>query len=234
MTIKSNQWLHLIVLAVSVLTLSGCMGGNLKRGDPEYAMVMPQPAPPPEMNNGAIYQTGYVSPLFEDNKARRVGDILTVLLQEATNASKSASTKTAKDSSATIAEPTIFSKTFPLNSDWGSYGLEGSLSGKRENDGSGTSTQSNKLSGSVTVTVAQVLANGNLVVQGEKWVQLNQGKEYVRLRGVVRPSDVTPTNTVLSTQVADAQISYGGTGAIADANAAGWLARFFLSAIFPF
>lgn len=222
-----------LVLAAASL-LAGCAGNDIKRGDPDYALVMPRAAPPPEQNNGAIYQAGYATPLFEDYKARRVGDVLTVLLQEATNASKSANTKTSKKSSATMEEPTIFNKTFPLNSAWSNFGLKGSLSGERENDGSGSSTQSNKLSGSVTVTVAEVLPNGNLVVQGEKWVQLNQGKEYVRLRGVVRPLDITPNNTVNSTQVADAQISYGGTGAIADANAAGWLARFFLSPIWPF
>ena len=79
-----------------------------------------------------------------------------------------------------------------------------------------------------------MLPNGNLRIQGEKWIAINQGDEYVRLRGIVRPVDIGPSNTVLSTQVADAQISYRGKGAPADSNAMGWLARFFITPFWPF
>ncbi|HKK03898.1 MAG TPA: flagellar basal body L-ring protein FlgH, partial [Gammaproteobacteria bacterium] len=101
-------------------------------------------------------------------------------------------------------------------------------------DGEGDAAQSNQLEGSITVTVSEVLPNGNLVIQGEKWVKINQGQEYIRLRGIVRPVDIGPDNTVLSTQVADAQLAYGGTGVVAQSNSPGWLTRFFNSPLWPF
>lgn len=217
----------LILLLTAPILLAGCSAtGPAVRGDEEYAAVRPQQPLPAEQNNGAIFQVAHAAPLFEDYKARRVGDILTVILQENTNAAKSASTSTAKESSVSIGAPTVFGKTHDR--------LGASVGGQRDTGGSGDSRQSNQLTGSITVTVAELLPNGNMVIQGEKWLRLNQGQEYVRLRGIVRPMDVSPTNTVVSTQIADAQISYGGTGAIADANAPGWLSRFFLSPLWPF
>lgn len=82
--------------------------------------------------------------------------------------------------------------------------------------------------------VAKVLPNGNLVVQGEKWIKLNQGDEFIQLRGIIRPEDISPLNTVPSSLVADARISYGGTGIIEEANTPGWLTRFFTSPLNPF
>ena len=101
-------------------------------------------------------------------------------------------------------------------------------------DGAGDSSQSNQLSGEITVTVAEVLPNGNLVVQGEKWLGINQGNEFVRLRGIIRPVDISATNTVQSIQVANAQLYYGGTGALQDSNTPGWLSRFFNHPVWPF
>lgn len=223
---RVTNLIRIATLGVAALALSGC-GATLgpKRGDSEFSAVRAELPPPPEQNNGAIYLAGHAMPFFEDYKARRVGDILTVILQERTNASKSASTSTSKEGSISMGNPSLFGK---------SYDLGASVSGDRENSGSGDSRQSNQLTGSITVTVAEVLPNGNLVIQGEKWLQLNQGKEYVRLRGMVRAHDIRPDNAVLSTQIADAQISYGGTGALADANSAGWLSRFFMSPLWPF
>jgi flagellar L-ring protein FlgH len=90
------------------------------------------------------------------------------------------------------------------------------------------------LEGSIAVTVADVLPNGNLIVQGEKWMRINQGEEYIRLRGIVRPVDIGANNSVLSTQIADAQFAYGGTGAVAASSSPGWLSRFFGSPLWPF
>jgi flagellar L-ring protein precursor FlgH len=103
-----------------------------------------------------------------------------------------------------------------------------------EFEGEGKSNQSNHLIGSIAVTASQVLPNGNLLVQGEKWIQINQGGEFVRLKGIVRPYDVSSRNTVLSTHVADAKISYGGRGTLDEANVTGWMARFFMSPLWPF
>ena len=187
--------------------------------------------PAPRSTPGAIYNTGSGFALFEDPKARVEGDLLTVLLIEKTQAKKEASTSTSKDSSTDIGNPTLFGR--PLTRDGvpiGAFGLEGS----RGFDGKGDTSQSNQLSGSVTVTVVERLPNGNLVVAGEKNLELSQGSERIRLSGLVRQVDVRPDNTILSDRVADARIEYVGRGALADANAQGWLSRFFNSPWFPF
>ena len=100
--------------------------------------------------------------------------------------------------------------------------------------GNGAATQSNKLDGFITVTVFKRLSNGNLLVRGQKWVAINSGREFVRLQGIVRPSDIAPDNSVLSWRVADAYISYGGQGTVANASKPGWLFRFFNSPKTPF
>ena len=97
-----------------------------------------------------------------------------------------------------------------------------------------TARQSNRLEGDITVTVAQRLPNGNLLVRGQKWIAINQGQEYVRIQGIVRPIDIDPDNSISSLKVADAMIAYGGKGALADANAPGLLARFFNLPWLPF
>jgi len=112
--------------------------------------------------------------------------------------------------------------------------LNNNLNDATSFDGEGTSAQSNVLTGSISVTVAKRLVNGNLLVRGQKWVTINQGREYVKIQGIVRPTDINPDDTVPSTKVADAVIAYGGQGTLADANTKGWLARFFDSKYMPF
>ena len=111
--------------------------------------------------------------------------------------------------------------------------LDSELSSSSEFAGKGDSSQSNRLDGSITVTVAERLPNGYLVVRGQKWIRLNQGNEHIQIQGIVRPADINPDNTVSSLRVADAQIAYSGRGSLAQANAQGWLSRFFQSAGFP-
>jgi flagellar L-ring protein precursor FlgH len=170
--------------------------------------------------------------LFEDTVARRVGDILTIVLLEKTDAKKNADTdigKTSKTTAALTAASAGMSGlelNTPVSAD-----AEASMD--RTFGGTGKSAQSNSLKGNISVVVAEVQPNGNLVVGGEKWMNLNQGKEYIRISGIVRPQDIAPDNTVSSLLVADARISYGGTGSINDANKPGWLTRFFLSPFFP-
>lgn len=199
--------------------------------DSDYAATMP-PGPPvsvesttPAASEGSIYSNGTAVSLFEDYKARRVGDVLSVVLAERTSASKSAEASSSKSSSVEMPNPVVFGEEFNLNS---------SIEGNREFEGQGDAAQSNMLSGTITVTVAEVLANGNLVVQGEKWVRINQGEEYIRLRGIVRPVDIGAENTVLSTQIADVRIGYGGTGTLAHSSSPGLLTRFFNSPLWPF
>ena len=182
-------------------------------------------------NPGSIYSANSSFVLFEDPKARVQGDLLTVLLIEKTQAQKKASTSTSKTSSVGIENPTIAG--LPL-SDKGVAIGNFSLEGTRGFDGQGDTSQSNQLSGSITVTVVERLPNGNLVVSGEKNLDLNQGSERVRLSGIVRPVDIRPDNSITSDRIADARIQYVGRGALADANAQGWLSRFFNSPWFPF
>jgi flagellar L-ring protein precursor FlgH len=106
--------------------------------------------------------------------------------------------------------------------------------GDRTFDGEGSSSQSNSLQGDITVTVVDRLPNGNLVISGEKWLTINQGEEYIRLTGVIRPYDIEPDNAVFSNRIADAQIAYSSKGVLAAANRMGWLSRFFQSAMYPF
>jgi flagellar L-ring protein precursor FlgH len=185
------------------------------------------PAPP---QNGAIYQTGYDVALFENATARRVGDIVTIHLVEATNASKSSSTTTAKASSLSLPAPTLLGNPMTRNG----TPLDTTLNNKNTFDGAGASKQSNQLTGDITVAIVKRLPNGNLVVRGQKWIGINQGREYIRIQGVVRAIDIQPDNSIESTKVGNASISYGGKGALADANAQSWLTRFFNSPWMPF
>lgn len=201
---------------------------------PPAPQPMPVAAPLPPVapaEAGAIFQSGREVAWVEDLKAHRVGDILTIRLREATQASKSASTKTKKDTAVDNAAPTVFGRPVTVN---GTPILENTINGAQQFQGDGSSSQSNSLDGSLTVTVIECLPNGNLIVQGEKWLTLNQGDEYLRITGIVRPYDIGTDNTITSDKIASARISYSGRGMVANANHAGWLARFFNSPLMPF
>lgn len=225
---SKNEPYRLIAVSLAALALCGCV---MAPPEPDYAATWPEESPQATAGNGAIYQTGHDIALFENSVARRVGDTLTIRLNESTNASKSSSTTTSKSSTAEITGPTVAGRPVTAN---GVEILSGSMDSETAFDGQGGSSQSNKLSGEITVTVAQRLPNGNLLIRGQKWIAINQGKEYVRVQGIVRPIDIDPDNSISSLKVADAMISYGGKGALADANAPGLLARFFNSKWMPF
>ena len=213
----------------TVMLITGC--ASPKRGDPEFAPAMPQQVFAPVEHTDAIYQPQTALLLLEDIKARRIGDMITVVLQEQTDAAKSADTGTAKSTSAEISDPIILGGDVTWKGD---PVLRNSLQSEHAFDGAADSSQSNTLTGSVTVSVVDVLPNGNLVVQGEKWININQGEEYIRLRGIVRPRDISADNTISSTRVADAQIQYSGDGVLSETNSMGWLARFFNGPWMPF
>jgi len=220
-----SKCLHLLGFSVAVSVLSACTVIP-EQSEPGYETVAPVPMVRPVQNTGGLYQAGYDLVLFEDLRASRVGDIIQVLLVEQMDAAKTSKTEIDKDSKTTLPAPTLFGH---LLDDLGI-----STDSSSEFEGEGKSNQSNHLSGSIAVTVSHVLPNGNLMVQGEKWIQINQGGEFVRLKGIVRPSDVSSDNTVLSTHVADAKISYGGRGSLDEANVTGWMVRFFMSPLWPF
>jgi flagellar L-ring protein precursor FlgH len=227
-----NSKIKLGIVTTTLLVVSTACSTTASTGsDPAFASVRPVDAQPLPIDSGSIYKSGYGIKLFEDNKASKIGDILTVVLDERTNASKKAHTKTVKDSDVGIEAPLVLGKGITHN---GVALLQTDLVANREFKGEGDSTQSNSMTGTISVTVAEVLSNGNLVVRGEKLIALNTGSEHIRVSGIVRPEDVTPANTVNSSQIANANIVYGGNGPIAEANKKGWLQQIVDSSWFPF
>ncbi len=224
-----NQVMKPLVVVLLVCALAcGCTS---LRGQPEPLATRVAYAPAEAATAGAIFQSGRDIAYFEDLKAHRVGDILTIRLQEATQATKSSNTQTKKESDTSLPAPTLAGRPVTVN---GTEVLDMSIAGEREFNGQGSSSQSNRLEGSITATVVERLPNGNLVIEGEKWLTLNQGDELIRVSGIVRPYDINPDNTVSSDKIANARIKYSGKGTLADANRAGWLARFFNSPIWPY
>lgn len=233
-----NVIAKLVQAAGLLALLSGC--ASMQPSQANYRPVYPQVAVPPPQTEGSIYQAGHNIALFEDIKAKRIGDTITIVLQERTQASKDAKTETSKENDISVLNPTLLGSPLKFDTPLLPHGdnrsstLGAELHSDQGFNGEGSSSQGNSLSGNITVTVVDVLPNGNLVVRGEKWLTLNQGDEYIQISGMVRPVDVRPDNTVLSGQVADARITYSGKGMVADSNKMGWLSRFFASALWPF
>lgn len=228
--------MRMVVSSLLLLALVGCNTfKEAQRGEVEFAPSYPEmPDTVKYSKNGGIYHPQTAMTLFETPRARHVGDLLTVLLVERTQAQKRAESSASKEESSSITNPTLLGSPLSVGLGGRSYNLGISTEAEREFDGRSRSRQDNQLSGNISVTVAKVLANGNMVVKGEKWIHINQGKEYIRLSGIVRPQDIQPDNTVTSDKVANAYIAYSGTGQEHDANKRGWLSRFLWSSLFPF
>lgn len=215
------------VACLALLAVAACTGCATLRGEvpmreydtmPELALVMPQG------QSGGLYAAGHLRALTADDRAWRVGDVLTVRLQEATQASNRSDSAISKQSSVEMGAGRLLGADVDLDSELGL---------RRGSSGSGATTQEASLSGSVTVVVQQVLPNGLLQVDGQKSLMLNQGVETVRLRGYVRPGDIDTSNMVSSQRVANARIQYSGRGTVANASRSGWLARFFTHPLAP-
>lgn len=227
-----HSYQKIISMALFMATLNACSTTRIEvLPDPQYAPVDLKAAKYQPVNNGSIFQVGRSVRLFEDNKAFRVGDLLSITLSEATNASKSAATSTAKEDDVDLGVGALLG-TVPTHN--GDPLFNNTLSGTRDFSGSGDSAQSNSLDGEIAVMVTDILPNGTLVVRGEKIIGLNQGSEYIRISGLVRPQDVSANNVVFSRKLANARIYYGGGGVVAEANTRGWLSRLFDSPMFPF
>jgi flagellar L-ring protein precursor FlgH len=174
--------------------------------------------------NGSIYNVATARPLFEDRRARLVGDTITINITEKTAAAKKSDTKADRSSDMSLGVPTIAG--LPLKSFQGTTLAANSSTAF---EGKGENTSSNNFIGTLTVTVIEVYPNGNLLVSGEKQIGLKEGEEFIRFSGVVNPMTITAANTVASTQVADARIEYKANGFLDSAQVMGWLGRFFLS-----
>ncbi|CAH0270939.1 Flagellar L-ring protein [Massilia sp. Bi118] len=213
--------------AAATLLLAGC-ASKVPLNNPKPAdetLALPKASTVRAGVSGGVFSADTVS-LTSDARAFRVGDVVTVLLQETTQASKKAGTSFSKGSSVGVNPVTALGKTF------GRTGID--VSADRSFQGDATSTQQNALTGAVTVIVQEVLPNGLLRVAGEKRLQLNQGEEFLRLAGYLRAADIDNDNQVSSLRVANARIAYSGQGSLADANQPGWLTRFFTGPLMPF
>jgi flagellar L-ring protein precursor FlgH len=199
---------------------------------PEPVVSGPTTAAPPAplalaAPSGSIFQpTLYGNyPLFEDRRPRNIGDIITIVLNEKTQAAKNVATNTGRSGSASLdvaAAPGFMGS-------WANAKLNADMSGSNSAKGKGDSSANNSFNGTITTTVIGVLPNGNLQVAGEKQIAINRGSEYIRFSGVVDPRSIAGSNSVSSTQVADARIEYRNKGIMDEVQTMGWLQRFFLN-----
>jgi len=220
-----RQLIHALIV-LPVLVLAACASrypAPPSPDDPRYAPVWSTQQPQERVANGAIYQQATAINLYQ-RRAHRLGDVLTINLNEATSATKSSGTSFTQDSTVNVGDSTLLGNVF---------GTATSVGGGSDFDGSANSDQSNQLLGNITVTVTDVLPNGLLEVRGEKWLQINYGSEFIRISGLVRTTDIAPDNSIDSTRVADVRIAYSGTGTLADSNEPGVLSKFFVSRWWP-
>lgn len=204
--------------------LAGCVTTTPSTAVHQPMTIRPEAKQVAAPANGSIYNIATARPLFEDRRARLVGDTLTINITEKTAAAKKSDTKADRSHETSLGIPTIAGlplKTF--------QGATLSANSSTAFEGSGENTSSNNFIGTLTVTVIEVYPNGNLLVSGEKQIGLKEGEEFVRFSGVVNPITITASNTVASTQVADARIEYKANGFLDSAQVMGWLGRFFLS-----
>ncbi|SON49337.1 flagellar basal body L-ring protein FlgH [Vibrio tapetis] len=193
-------------------------------GDPAWSPIHPKQKPEHYATaTGSLFNTDYVQNLYDDSKPHGVGDIVTVMLQESTKAAKSADADLNKSNDASMDPLSVGGQELKIQD----YNFSYELSNENKFKGNASANQSNSISGSITVEVIEVLANGNLIIRGEKWLTLNTGDEYIRLSGTIRPDDISFDNTIASTRISNARIKYSGTGNQQDMQEPGFLARFF-------
>ncbi len=220
---KLTGWLLLSLLAgCSSTPESDTAAATSSTDDDIYAASARVAAP----QDGGLYSDSYMFALFADTRAYTVGDVLTVLLNERTMSSKSADSSAGKDSSWDVGVPLV--GTLNTND------LAIQANSSTAFNGQSSANQQNSLTGFLSVRVIEVLPNGSLRVKGRKQIRLNQGDEYLELEGVVRPEDIDVSNQISSQRIADAKISYEGSGDLADSQEPGWLTKLFTRYLNPF
>lgn len=218
----------LLVLSLSALASCAALSDKITGGPEPEVIYTSVPELPQPLANGSIYQQqrGFL-PLFEDRRPRRMGDILTIVLNEEVDASTNSSTNATRSGNAALSLDQLPDVLDTL----AEYGFD--VSGESQFNGGGGSSANNAMTGTITVAVQSVMSNGNLLVQGEKQITINRGTEYIRFSGVVDPRTISAQNTVPSTAVAAARIEYTGDGYANKAQRMGWLQRAFLT-VSPF
>lgn len=227
--IKNNFYISLLLLIL--FSLSSCSLVKKNEHKESFKPAEPIVLKLPNEDSGAIFRDEMNVGLFDDNNARNVGDILTIVLSESTNASSSANTSATKDQKVDLPSPKLAGDTVTKD---GKEILNNEVEAGREFNGQGTSAQNSSFTGTISVTVSKVLPNFNLVVRGEKLLRLNQAEEFIRFSGIVRPQDIAPNNTVKSKNIANVHVTYAGDGAISAANKMGILGRFFQGKAWPY
>jgi flagellar L-ring protein precursor FlgH len=218
----------LLITWISAVVLTGCVSTTPGTAVHQPMSVRPAPQDVAPLGNGAIFNTASSRPLFEDRRARFVGDTLTINIVEKTQASKKSDTKAERSQSMDVSVPSVVGLPFKS-----AQGMTLGLDSANKFGGTGSNTSSNDFISTITVTVIDVYPNGNLLVSGEKQLGLKDGEEFIRFSGVVNPNTITGANTVQSTQVADARMEFKANGTLDSANTPGWLTRFFLN-VLPF
>ncbi|MFP4061304.1 MAG: flagellar basal body L-ring protein FlgH [Halochromatium sp.] len=229
----SPRLVVLLWLLPLLLVASGCaqMPRPSVVGEQERILIED---PPQRLANGSIYQRHRgIRPLFEDRRPRLPGDILTIVLDEEVSATKNAQSSADRNGSANLDLAQLPLPLVNRISELEEMGFNVEASGDSDFSGGGDSSASNTFTGTITVSVNEVMPNGNLRVRGEKQIAINQGVEFIRFSGVVNPRTISGQNTVPSNTVADARIEYVGDGYINEAQHMGWLQRFFLN-VSPF
>lgn len=221
------------IALLSALLLSGCAATaqGPVQDSAFFEPVVPEQPASLIVPTGSLYRNTLSSSLYSDSKARQVGDIITIELQESTQASKKAKNEYDSETKNTLNPITGFGG-LPIKH--GNRAIQLGLDAKNEFAGDAKADQSNSLTGSISVNVLRVYPNGNLMIRGEKWIGLNTGREYIRLTGLIRQQDIDASNTIVSTKVANARIEYSGTGSFHKGQQPGWLTQFFTSKWWPF
>lgn len=218
-----------LLAAFMPLVFTGCAVDALgpQPDDPDFAPALPEEDYTTAVPTGSLFNP-YSSNngLYTDTRAHKVGDLISVQLEERTSASKNAGTNLSKENNIGLGALAIGGRPVTVKG----YDTSVGVSNSSDFAGSADANQSNSLTGNISVSVVKVLANGNLVVRGEKWLMLNNGNEYIRVTGIVRSEDVSSDNTVSSQRIANARIQYGGTGDFANTQERGFLSKFFNSA----
>lgn len=222
------------ILLLGLLALTGCAEVGVRDLPPERVYI-PSSAQTIASNDGSIFSRAGQDSLLGQDRARRPGDLLTVLIEENVSASSTASSNASRNSATTALTANALTD---LNRRFGNAGLpwpadinpgESAI----DSSGTGSAAQQGRIAGEVTAVVTEVLPNGLLAVRGYKRMELTRGIQIVRLTGLVRPSDIQPDNTVRSRRLADADISFAAKGELADASRAGWMNRALLR-LWPF
>jgi flagellar L-ring protein precursor FlgH len=214
---------------IFALLLSGCASQQIAGPSPEFAPIRPVAPVRSEVTTGSIFNPSQAD-WFGEKKAHQVGDLLTVILSEQTQAGRTANTTASRETTNNALSALQLDR---FGSAGGLLSTDSTLGSTIEATGDGTTEQTASLTGAISATVEEVLSNGNLVIRGEKLLTLSEGTEVIQIRGIIRPEDIQPDNSVLSKRIANAEISYKGNGQLANAQRVPWGTNLFFS-LWPF